>query len=113
MTFEVILIKIEYLRIHNISIRINFHQNRFINVVLGRIFLNSRKDRRKYGNMERRSFFERCRRTYVLNNSYKPDLNNDILLQNIYVLKRYTSYTLLQLVFQIFIEIFPLFYKEN
>ena len=30
MTFEVILIKIKYLRIYNISIHINFYQNRFI-----------------------------------------------------------------------------------
>ena len=28
--FEVILIQIKYFRIHNISIHINFHQNRFI-----------------------------------------------------------------------------------
>ena len=33
--------------------------------VLGRIFLNSRKERRKDGKTE---FFVRCRRTYVLNN---------------------------------------------
>ena len=31
MTFEVILIKMKYLRIHNISIHIIFCQNRFIN----------------------------------------------------------------------------------
>ena len=37
--------------------------------VLGRICLNSRKDRRKDGKTERRSFFVRCRRTYVLNNN--------------------------------------------
>ena len=30
MTFEVILIEIKYLRIHNISVHINFYQNRFI-----------------------------------------------------------------------------------
>ena len=38
--------------------------------VLGRIFLNSRKGRRKDGKTERRKdgfFFVRCRRTYVLN----------------------------------------------
>ena len=34
--------------------------------VLGIIFLNSRKDVKT----ERRSFFVRCRRTYVLNNEY-------------------------------------------
>ena len=31
MTVEVILIKIKYLRINNISIHINFYQNQFIN----------------------------------------------------------------------------------
>ena len=39
--------------------------------VLGRIFLNSRKDRQKDVKTERRKdgvFFLRCRRTYVLNN---------------------------------------------
>ena len=40
--------------------------------VLERIFLNSRKEGRKEGRKdgktERRSFFVRCRRTYVLNN---------------------------------------------
>ena len=51
----------KYLRIHNVSIHINFYQNQFINV-LGRIFLNSSKDRRKDG------VFVRCRRTYVFNN---------------------------------------------
>jgi hypothetical protein len=30
-TFEVILISLKYLRIHNISIHIDFNQNRFIN----------------------------------------------------------------------------------
>ena len=49
MTVEVILIKMKYLRIHNISIRINFHQNRFINECVMKEFLNSRKDRRKDG----------------------------------------------------------------
>ena len=44
--------------------------------VLGRIFLNSRKERRKDVKTERRKdvktervFFVRCRRTYVLNNN--------------------------------------------
>ena len=40
MTFEVVLIKMKYLRIH-----INFYQNRFINECVRRIFLNSRKDK--------------------------------------------------------------------
>ena len=31
MTFEVILLKMKYLRIHNFGIHINFYQNRFIN----------------------------------------------------------------------------------
>ena len=31
MTFEVLLISIKYLRIHNVSIHINFYQNQFIN----------------------------------------------------------------------------------
>ena len=58
--------------------------------VLGRIFLNSRKERRKDVKTERRKdvkterrkdgvFFVRCRRTYVLNNTLK-----DILLLHIF-----------------------------
>ena len=39
MTFEVILIKIKYLRIYNISIHINFYQNRFINESVRKNFL--------------------------------------------------------------------------
>ena len=65
MTVEVILNIMAYLRIHNVSIHINFYQNRFINECVRIFFLNSRKDRRKDGNSE---FFVRCRRTYVLNN---------------------------------------------
>ena len=38
MTFEVILIKIKYLRIHNISIHI-IYQNRFINECVRKNFL--------------------------------------------------------------------------
>ena len=34
--------------------------------MLGRIFLNSQKDRRKDINTERQSFLVRCRRTYIL-----------------------------------------------
>ena len=43
MTFKVVLIKIKYLSMHNISIHINFYKNRFINECVRRIFLNSRK----------------------------------------------------------------------
>ena len=39
MTFEVILIKMKYLRIHNISIHIIFYQNRFINECVWKNFL--------------------------------------------------------------------------
>ena len=39
MTFEVILIKIKYLHIHNISIHIIFYQNRFINECVRKNFL--------------------------------------------------------------------------
>ena len=52
MTAEVILKKIKYLRIHNVSIHINFYQNRFINECVRKIFLNSRKDRSKDGKTE-------------------------------------------------------------
>ena len=45
MTFEVVLIKMKYLRIHNINIHKIFYQNRFINGCVRRIFLNSRKDK--------------------------------------------------------------------
>ena len=39
MTFEVLLIKMKYLRIHNISIHIIFYQNRFINECVRKNFL--------------------------------------------------------------------------
>ena len=39
MTFEVILIEVKYLRIHIISIHINFHQNWFINECVRKNFL--------------------------------------------------------------------------
>ena len=42
----------KYLRIHNIGIHINFYKNRFINESVRRIFLNSRKERRKDGKPE-------------------------------------------------------------
>ena len=50
--------------------------------VLGRIFLNSWKDRRKGALDVKTEVFERCRRTYILNN-YKIILlcNNDNNLQ--------------------------------
>ena len=44
MTFEVIRIEIKYLRIHNISVQINFYQNRFINESFRKKFVNSRKE---------------------------------------------------------------------
>ena len=47
MSSEVILNNMKYLRIHNVSIHITFYQNRLKMNVLGRIFLNSRKERRK------------------------------------------------------------------
>ena len=48
--------------------------------VLGRIFLNSRKDVKT----ERRSFFVSCRRTYVLNNIKKCELqgNNSLKMRS-------------------------------
>ena len=50
MTVEVIINYMKYLRIHNVSIHLNFYKNRFINeCVRKNIFLNSRKDRRKVG----------------------------------------------------------------
>ena len=51
MTDEVILNKMKYLCIHNVSIHIKFYQNRFINecVVNVNVLLNFRKDRRKDG----------------------------------------------------------------
>ena len=39
MIFEVILIEIKYLRIHNISVHINFYHNRFINESVRKNFL--------------------------------------------------------------------------
>ena len=62
MTFEVVLIKIKNLRIHNISIHIIFYQNRFINECARKNFLKFSERQ-----TERQSFFVRCRRTYVLN----------------------------------------------
>ena len=52
----------KYLRIH-----INFYQNLFINESVRKNFLKF-SYRRKDVRTERRSFFVRCRRTYVLNN---------------------------------------------
>ena len=57
MTFEVILIKIKYLRIYNISIYINFYQNQFINESVRKNFLKFSErltERRKDGKTERR-----------------------------------------------------------
>ena len=56
----------KYLRIYNISIHINFYQNRFINESVRKNFLKfseRQTERRKDG-----VFFVSCRRTYVLNN---------------------------------------------
>ena len=53
MTFEVILITVKYLRIHNTSIHINFHQNRFINKCVMKNFLKF-SYRRKDVKTERR-----------------------------------------------------------
>ena len=71
MTFEVILIEIKYLLIHNISVHINFYQNRFINESVRKNFLKiseGKTERRKDVKTERRSFFVSCR-NYVLNNN--------------------------------------------
>ena len=57
VTFEVM----KYLRINNISIHINFYQNRFINECYRKI---------KSKIPEFHIFLVRCRRTYVLNNKY-------------------------------------------
>ena len=57
----------KYLRIHNIGIHTNFYQNRFINESVRKNFLKF-SYRRIDGKTERRIFFVRCRRTYVLNN---------------------------------------------
>ena len=55
MTVEVILNKIQYLRIHYDIIIINFYQNRFINECVRKNFhKNSQKDRRKDVKTERR-----------------------------------------------------------
>ena len=48
MTFEIILIYMKYLRIHNISIYIIFYQNRFINEYVRKNFLKF-SERRKDG----------------------------------------------------------------
>ena len=50
MTFEGILFEIKYLRIHNISIHINFYQNQFRNESVRKNFLKfsyRRKDVKK------------------------------------------------------------------
>ena len=68
----------KYLRIYNISIHINFYQNRLKNKSVRKNFLKfseRRKDvkteRRKDVKTWRRSFFVSCRRTYVLNNTFQ------------------------------------------
>ena len=66
MTFEVILIEIKYLRIHNISVHINFYQNRFTNESVRKNFLKF-SDRRKDGVflwvVEELTFLIKCQRT--------------------------------------------------
>ena len=47
MTVKVILNKMKYLRIHNVSIHINFYQNRFINECVRKTF-HKFPYRRKY-----------------------------------------------------------------
>ena len=61
MTVEVILNKMKYLRIHYVSIHINF-LSVLINECVRKTFLKF-PHRRKDG-----VFFVRCRRTYVLDN---------------------------------------------
>ena len=71
-TLRSYLLKIKYLRIHNISIQQKFYQNRFINECVRKNFHKfsyRRKDikseRRKDVKTERRSSFVRCRRTFL------------------------------------------------
>ena len=77
MTFEVILIKMKYLCLHNISIHINLYQNWFINECARKIKAKILESH-SFGVSEFQSFtvsqfqsfrvfFVRCRRTYVLN----------------------------------------------
>ena len=65
MTIEVILNKIKYLRIHNVSIHINFYQNRLINECFRKKILYSRKDRWKDVKTE---FFFEMQKNFFLNN---------------------------------------------
>ena len=64
MTVKVILHKMKYLRIHNVSIHIDFYQNQFINECFRKT--DGKTERRKDVKTE---FFVRCRRIYVLNSS--------------------------------------------
>ena len=64
MTVEGIINEVKYLRVHNVSIHINFDRNRFINQCVRKTFLKF---------PYRRSFFVRCRRTYVLNKFQNTD----------------------------------------
>ena len=56
------------MRIHNVSIHLNFDQNRFINEYARKNFLNPRRDVRTDG-------IVRFRRTYVLNKLQVEVLN--------------------------------------
>ena len=65
MTAEVILNKMKYLCIHDVSVHINFYQNRFINECVRKNFLKfplRQTERCKDGLL-----FVRCRKTYRLN----------------------------------------------
>ena len=72
LKFEVILYKIKYLRNYNISMYINFYQNRFINEC-------ARKKKAKIPEFQSfRVFFVRCRRTYVLNKWLKSTILSNL-----------------------------------
>ena len=63
MTFEVILIKMKYLCLYNVSIHIKFYQNQFVNEC-------ARKINAKIPESQRFTvFFAKYRRTYVLKNN--------------------------------------------
>ena len=66
----------KYLRINNISIPINFYQNRFINECARKIKAKI-PEFHSFRVSQFQSFFVRCRRTYVLN---KALTNLDMLL---------------------------------
>ena len=63
MTFEVILYFLEYLRLYNDSIHVNFHQNQFINEY-------ARENSANIPQSHSPVVFMRCRRTYIPNNNW-------------------------------------------